>query len=140
MTVKKIRISNLRQPVLFHEGEGYMLSTFSAHEVLYEGFTFKTAEHAYQAFKFEGITSIFMDIVRARSPMEAKNIAKKHEALVRKDWELVKENLMRGILKAKLKQHKEIREFLEYNRNRELVSGEDNHLGKIWMELRQSNE
>jgi ribA/ribD-fused uncharacterized protein len=140
MPIKKMRAKKVSRPVFFHESEGYMLSNLSAHEVYYGGMPFKTAEHAYQAFKFDGITTVFMDIVRARSPMEARSIVIKHEGLVRKDWDRVKYSLMKDILKTKLKQHKEVRDYLFSTGDRELVSGVENHLGRIWMELRQSNE
>jgi ribA/ribD-fused uncharacterized protein len=135
--------------ILFFEGRWYMFSNFSAFAVYYDNFLWMTAEHAYQAAKFED-PETRRHIRNAHSAHEAKQLAKvfRHEA--DKDWPQRKLGVMEEILRAKLTQHDYVARQLWETGDREIVedspydsfwgSGSDgkgeNHLGKIWMKLR----
>jgi ribA/ribD-fused uncharacterized protein len=141
-------------PVLFCEQEGYQLTNFAAFEVEIWGRTWKTGEHAYQASKFTG-AHLQNEIASARSPDEAKKLARalavECPEFLRDDWgPETKLDLMEEILRAKLAQYPQIREFLLSTGDRLLVEdnphdefwgsgrggGGANHLGKLWMKLR----
>lgn len=79
-------------------GEYAFLSNFADSPLEYKGFSFPTAEHAYQASKavFE---EDFHNIRTARSPGEAKRLGQKIQ--VRDDWNQVKVKVMREILELK---------------------------------------
>lgn len=134
----------------FYEGEFYMFSNLSAHAVEFEGKLYPTAEHAYQASKFNDPNAKEM-IREAKSPLEAKTIA--HSSYGNGevgDWKRTKVAKMESILRAKLAQHKEVEQALINSSDAYIVEdspvddfwggGKDgtgeNHLGKLWMKLR----
>jgi ribA/ribD-fused uncharacterized protein len=108
-----------------------------------------TTEHIYQSEKFEN-EDIKNQIRNAASAHDALRIAKKHKPDYRKDWDSVKLGIMKSILKEKVLQHPYIKEKLLESKDREIAEnspvddfwgwGHDkngnNHLGKIWMEIR----
>lgn len=79
-------------------GEFSFLSNFTESPLEYKGFSFPTAEHAYQAAKavFE---EDFHAIRTACSPVVAKRMGQKIK--VRDDWNKVKVSVMREILEIK---------------------------------------
>lgn len=138
---------------LFYEGKFYALSNFSAFAVDWEGRRWMTAEHAYQAGKFSD-RQIILRIFQAPSAHEAKQIARRNAPSRRIDWcDVVKLALMEEILRAKRRQHAYVRETLA--RTSDMIIVEDspvdsfwgrgpdwkgeNHLGKIWMKLRDEH-
>ncbi|PJE74570.1 MAG: hypothetical protein COV01_00885 [Candidatus Taylorbacteria bacterium CG10_big_fil_rev_8_21_14_0_10_41_48] len=140
-----------KDPILFYEHEFYVCSNFSSFEVEYKGETWKTAEHAYQASKYED-DEIRKSIQRARSSHDAMKIAKNmHSDKKRNDWYEVKLNIMEEICRAKLSQHFYVQKKLLQTEDRDLIEnsprdsfwgwGEnkngENNLGKIWMKLRE---
>lgn len=143
--------------VCFYEQEFYMLSNFSAFRVLYHGIDFDTAEHAYHYMKFNRSGVLFRHVeirnqIRySRSAHLAFQIAQEHKNLVPSDWDEVKFDIMRDILRAKVSQHEYVARKLLETGDRELVEnswrddvwgwGEKqdgrNMLGKLWMEVRK---
>ncbi len=137
--------------IKFYEDEYYMLSNLSAHAVEYGGLLFPTAEHAYQASKFNG-KDVVEKIKNAKSPLLAKAIAKENlgTRAEKPNWKENKVTTMEGILKAKLEQHDEVRDALLSTGSNEIVENSptdsfwgcgtdgkgESHLGKIWMKLR----
>lgn len=143
--------------IRFYEHDFYVLSNFSAFEVILDTdtdlciTTFKTAEHAYHFFKFRwDVISIAADIQRASSAHEAFKIAERNKSLRREDWDVVKVGIMRDIIRAKAAQHEYVRRKLLQTGDRELVEDSwrddfwgwgpnrdgQNMLGKLWMEVR----
>lgn len=137
----------------FYEGKFYALSNFSAFLVRWRGRDWMTAEHAYQAGKFSD-RQIILKIFQAPSAHEAKQIARQNAKSRRIDWcDVVKLALMEEILRAKRSQHAYVRETLARTGDMEIVEdspvdsfwgrGSDwkgeNHLGKIWMKLRDEH-
>lgn len=139
--------------VFFYEPEFYPLSNFSAFTLRWKGLLFMTSEAAYQWEKFnfsEAPTWLRMDILHAASAHDAFKIAQKNNHRRRPDWDEVKVDIMRDILRAKAQQHEYVRRKLLQTGARELVEnswrdnfwgwGENrdgqNMLGKLWMQIR----
>ena len=161
-TMKKPK-NSAAGPVDIYEQLGYCLSFFSAHTVEYElpymtasgemkrdTAVFMTGEHAFQASKFLD-REIIQKIIYARSPKEAKEIARRHRKSYRPDWTVqAKLKSYEAIALAKAKQHEEVREALRRSLGRKIIEGskEDafwgtgenghglNHAGKAWMSVR----
>lgn len=152
--------------VCFYEHDFYVLSNFSSFEVRWtENYNFKTAEHCYHWLRFatgaedgtlggaEPATDamIIANLVRnATSAHDAFKIAQDHKHLQRADWNDVKVEKMRLVIRAKALQHEYVRRKLLATGDRELVENSwrddfwgwgpnqdgQNMLGKLWMELR----
>lgn len=141
--------------VFFYEQEFYVLSNFSAFALTWKGQWFPTSEHAYHWEKFPGKVGSEAWQARTRvkcalSAHEAFKLAEKHRALRRPDWDDVKVDIMRDILRAKAGQHEYVRRKLLESGDRVLVEDSwrdpywgwgpnrdgQNMLGKLWMEVR----
>jgi ribA/ribD-fused uncharacterized protein len=124
-------------------------SNFSPHTIKLNGRIWPTSEHYFQAQKFAGTDH--EDAVRlAKSPMVAARMGRSRERPLRPDWETVKEEIMREVLRAKFTQHPELRSLLLSTGDAQLVEhttndhywadGGDgtgkNRLGQLLMELR----
>ena len=139
----------MSKPVLFHERQFYCFSNFSSFKVFVFSEHWMTAEHAYQASKFVDFVPR-MHIRRTSSAYDAKKCMRSYQDKVREDWPQVKLLLMETICRAKLQQHSFIQECLLETGDRDIIEdslndsfwgwGPDqkgfNHLGKIWMKLR----
>lgn len=143
--------------VFFYEQDFYVLSNFSAFNLHWKGRTFSTSEHAYHWEKFDQVPdawncagSIARQILEASSAHEAFKIAEVNKHRRRPDWDDVKVDIMRGILRAKVQQHEYVRRKLLATGARELIEDSwrddfwgwgpnrdgQNMLGKLWMEVR----
>lgn len=122
------------------------LSNFAYSPLEYKGFSFATAEHAYQASKAV-YEEDFHAIRTAETPGKAKRMGRK--IVVRDDWNHVKLKVMREILEIKFsipKFEKMLLEIegpiVEENNWKDtfwgVCEGEgQNHLGKILMRIRE---
>lgn len=135
--------------ILFYEGEYYMFSNFSSFAVIYNGLTWMTSEHAYQASKFEDKDIIDL-IHQTLSAHDSKKVAQVYKNKVRSNWGEIKISIMEDIIRAKIASHPYIREKLLGTGDREII--EDSHqdsfwgrgidfkgrneLGKVWMKIR----
>jgi ribA/ribD-fused uncharacterized protein len=140
--------------VFFYEQEFYVLSNFSSFRILWGGFDFATSEHAYhyEKFKWRGelCEDIRYEIRSARSAHDAFKIAEARRIYRRPDWDAVKVDIMRDILRAKAHQHEYVRRKLLETGDRELIENSwrddfwgwgpnrdgKNMLGRLWMEIR----
>lgn len=86
-------------------------SNFSPHPITLEGKTWPTSEHYFQARKFAG-TPDEEEIRRAKSPMIAARMGRSRKRPLRRDWESVKDAIMREAVLAKFTQHDALREIL----------------------------
>jgi ribA/ribD-fused uncharacterized protein len=135
-------------PINFIETRIHDLSPFSAHEVELDGIVYKTAEHAYHALRM--IPEVRLNIMEARSPLDAWRLAQKSKVNGDLLPEHDKDALMEKIFRAKLAQHDDVKRVLLITNDRELIkvfdldyywgtgadnSGE-NRMGKLWMKLR----
>ena len=144
------------QRVFFYEQDFYVLSNFSAFSLKWKGLRFDTSEAVYHWEKFlhpdaTPFEVAFLESIRlAPSAHEAFRIGQTERRLRRPDWNEIKVDVMRRILRAKAEQHEYVRRKLLATGDRELVENswrdnfwgwgpnEDgqNMLGKLWMELR----
>lgn len=129
------------------EGEYGFLSNFYPLSIEYEGHIYNSSEHAYQAYKTIDPKKR-LHIASAHSAFEAKRRGNAVE--IRKDWDNVKVEIMRGILKEKFK-HPEMKQKLIDTGTAELIEGNwwgdtfwgtcngkgQNWLGKLLMEIRK---
>jgi ribA/ribD-fused uncharacterized protein len=126
-------------------------SNFSAHGFTLDGKYWKTSEHYFQAQKFVGHPDE-EEIRSAKTPKEAADRGRERSRPLRKDWESVKDNIMRKAVMKKFETHKDLREILLSTGDEKLVektSGDyywgcgtegtgKNMLGIILMEVRRS--
>lgn len=143
--------------VCFYEQDFYVLSNFSSFSIKWAGLRFDTSEHLYHWLKFstsaDGQSAkpdIASQIIDAPSAHAAFKIAEMNRAYRRKDWDDVKIDVMRRILRAKADQHEYVSRKLLATGDRELVENSwrddfwgwgpnrdgQNMLGKLWMEVR----
>lgn len=132
------------------KGEYGCFSNFSRHSVKLEGEMWPTSEHYFQAKKFEG-TRHETEVRKAGSPREAADMGRDRKRPLRADWEQVKDDIMRTVVRAKFTQHEALRKTLLSTGDAILVEhtvndrywgdGGDgsgkNMLGKILMEIRE---
>ena len=99
--------------ILFYRANGPYggFSNFSPHPVKMSGRVWPTSEHYFQAQKFAG-TDHEEAIRLATSPGAAARMGRSLERPLRPDWEAVKENIMREVLRAKFIQHSELQSLL----------------------------
>lgn len=136
--------------VCFYEQDFYVLSNFSAFQVIWLDRAFPTAEHAYHYAKFPNDLVRQVAIALAPSAHLAFKIAEEWKQYRRPDWDAVKVMAMREILREKVRQHEYVRRKLLQTGDRELVENSwrddfwgwgpnrngRNMLGKLWMEIR----
>ncbi len=138
--------------VFFYERDFYVLSNFSAFTLEWKGVRFDTSEAAYHWEKFQGTGNdgIALGIRNAPSAHVAFKYAEEMRRYRRPDWDAVKVDIMRDILRAKADQHEYVRRKLLATGNRELIEDSwrddfwgwgpnrdgQNMLGKLWMEVR----
>jgi N-glycosidase YbiA len=127
-----------------------VFSNFSKHKIGLDGTTWATTEHYFQAQKFEN-PDIQRQIQAAKTPSEAAKMGRDRNNPLRKDWEAVKDAVMKKALYAKVMQHAEVRQTLlntgdatliEHTKNDHYwADGGDgtgkNMLGIILMEIRE---
>lgn len=141
--------------VFFYEQDFYVLSNFSAFSLKWQGHRFQTSEHAYHWEKFspgqlDGKVCVRDAILDAASAHEAFKLAEKWKPLRRHDWDEVKVDTMRAILREKAHQHEYVRRKLLATGGRTLIENSwrdnfwgwgpnrdgKNMLGRLWMEVR----
>jgi len=132
------------------QNEYRFLSNFWPVPVTYNGVTWPSAEHAYQAAKFTDPDKI-AKILGNLDPNAAKRIGRSKG--IRTDWDSVKVGIMREIVTAKFEQHHMLMDALKSTSPHELIEGNwwgdtfwgvckgvgENWLGKILMEIRDGS-
>ncbi len=135
-----------------NEKYGYF-SNFAPYPIKVKGREWPTSEHYFQSQKFAGHKDE-EEIRSASSPMKAAKMGRDRKRPFRKDWEYVKDNIMREALYAKFTQHLELKSKLLATGNASIIEhtkndsywgdGGDgsgkNMLGKLLMELREKLE
>lgn len=128
-------------------GKYEFLSNFYYSPVTYEGITYPTVEHAFQAAKTFDVTER-----RRISEMKTPGMAKRagRRVLLREDWEAVKFDIMKTLVTQKFEDEK-LKQLLLDTGDEELVEGNtwhdtcwgvcngvgQNNLGKILMSVRK---
>ena len=154
--------------VCFYEQDFYVLSNFSSFQVQNYAGNFATSEHLYHWHRFqmddcseacEAVPTWRRVVARelaalvkdAPSAHEAFRIAQESKTFQRPDWDDVKVETMRRILRKKASQHEYVLRKLLATGDRELVENSwrddfwgwgpnrdgSNMLGKLWMEIRE---
>lgn len=125
-------------------------SNFSRHGFELDGEYWPTTEHYFQAQKFPE-TEHCEQIRQAKTPKDAAKMGRERSRPLRKDWEQVKDDIMRKAVLCKFETHADIREILLATGDEEIVEnapgdyywgcGKDgsgkNMLGQILMEVRE---
>ena len=140
----------MRRILFYKVKETYAeFSNFSPHPITLKGRVWPTSEHYFQAQKFADTEH--EEVIRAlESPMLAARAGRDREKPLRKDWELIKDEVMREAVRAKFTQHAQLKVLLLGTGDAEIIEhtpkdsywgdGEDgsgkNKLGRILMELR----
>lgn len=135
----------------FYPREFYCLDNFSSFKVEWDGYLYASLEEAYQTAKFlKSAPEIAEKIKRSHSAHEAQKIAFANKDKVRSDWQEVKLTIMEELLRKKLQQNPYVKQKLLQTKDYIIVEdspkdnfwgwGKDrtgeNHLGKLWMKLR----
>lgn len=127
-------------------GDYSFLSNFYYVKIEFDGETYPSVEHAYQAAKTLDLKER-EKIQKADTPAKAKRLGK--GITLRKDWETKKVVIMEELLRKKFKQ-KELKRLLLRTKNEELIEGNNwgdtfwgkfkgkgkNVLGKLIMKIR----
>jgi len=135
--------------ILFYEQEFYVFSNFSAFMLEWKGALWMTSEHAYHSEKFTD-KKVLKELKAARSAHDALKVAHAHKDKYIKDWDEKKLGVMKEILHAKVQQHTYVKKKLLQSGNKVLIENSwrdsywgwgpskdgENHLGKLWMEVR----
>ncbi|WP_133917728.1 NADAR family protein [Streptomyces sp. NBC_00582] len=104
-------------------------SNFSDHGFDLDGLWWPTSEHYFQAQKFAGTRHA--DLVRrARTPLRAAELGRDSSKPLRRDWERVKDDVMRRAVATKFRAHDDIREILLSTGDEEIV--EDTTIDHYW--------
>lgn len=117
-------VASKRKPIMFMCDEHEFLDNFYPSTVTYNGTTYATSEHAFQAAK----TTRKMDhnkIGFASSPGLAK--ARGQTVKLRADWEQVKDQVMLDIVRAKFRQHVDLAILLMDTANAHIREGNYHH-------------
>ncbi|HEY1051668.1 MAG TPA: NADAR family protein [Prosthecobacter sp.] len=109
-------------PIKFYDVGGAFgeFSNFAAFPVKIGGKTWPTSEHYFQAQKFSDKGHV-EKIRKTASPTAAARMGRDRKVPLRKDWEAVKNGVMRQALLAKFTQHPELRELLLSTGERGLI-------------------
>jgi len=125
-------------------------SNFAAFPIEIDGTMWPTSEHYFQAQKFEDLEH--QEAIRTTaSPMIAARMGRSRKKPLRKDWESVRDSIMRKAVLAKFAQHPELLDLLISTGDATIVEqtandsywgdGGDgsgkNMLGRILMEVRE---
>lgn len=128
------------------QGEYRFLSNFWHVYVRYDGELYPTVEHAYQAAKT--LNPEFRKAIAYATTGEAKRMGR--QVPMRPDWDSIKIDVMRDLLRQKFTEEPELRELLLATGDAELIEGNtwgdyfwgvcngegQNNLGKLLMEIR----
>jgi N-glycosidase YbiA len=125
-------------------------SNFALYPVTLREEQWPTTEHFFQAQKFED-PEAQEEIRRAKTPGIAKKLGQDRSKPLRRDWESVKDAIMREAVEAKFRQHDDLRALLLATGDATLVEHTENDaywgdggdgsgrnmLGRILMEVRE---
>ncbi|MDE1464285.1 NADAR family protein [Spartinivicinus poritis] len=125
-------------------------SNFARYPIKIKGKTYSTSEHYFQAMKFES-ASDQNDVIKAKTPMEAARKGRDRKKKLRRNWESIKDNVMREAVMAKFSQYADLKSLLLSTGNAQIIEHTENDaywgdggdgsgknmLGKILVETRE---
>lgn len=100
-------------------------SNFALYPITLKKKSWPTSEHYFQAQKFKERKDQ-EEIRKAKSPMLAARMGRDRKRTLRRDWESVKNGIMRDALIAKFSQHQNLRELLIGTGQHKLVEHTEN--------------
>lgn len=118
------------EKIEFFAGPYRFLSNFHPSPIFYEGISFPTVEHAYQAAKTEDVLDREI-ISKTTSPAAAKRMGR--NVKMRSDWEVIKIDIMLELVSQKF-ENLELRRSLLATGDDELIEGNtwgDTFWGKV---------
>lgn len=118
---------NVMQVIDSFRGEYGFLSNFHKCKVEFEGMTYPSVEHAFQAAKNPD-PEYRRSIAAVGSPVTAKRMGRR--TALRSDWEKVKDGIMYELLKSKFSDPG-LRDKLIATGSAELIEG-NNHWDRYW--------
>src|ERR1700722_13257921 len=89
----------------------FEFSNFARFRVTLGGKTWPTSEHYFQAQKFLD-ESLQEEVRLAKTPRIAADLGRDRSRPLRPDWEKVKDDVMREVVRAKFTQHEELKKLL----------------------------
>lgn len=95
-------------------------SNFAPYSFRIGNIDWKTSEHYFQAHKFED-EAYFNKVRLSNSPMDAANFGRARNVAIRKDWEEIKDNIMREAVYEKFSQNENIRDVLLSTGDEEII-------------------
>ncbi len=125
-------------------------SNFAPYPIQLDGKQWPTSEHYFQAQKF--VDPEHQEAIRKeKSPTIAARIGRDRKKPLRRDWESVKDSIMRKAVRAKFTQHDDLRQILLSTGDARIVEHTENDsywgdggdgkgrnmLGRILMEIRE---
>ena len=131
-------------------GKYKIFSNFYPAKFVLKGKTWPSSEHYFQAMKFSDYPEYQETIRKSKSAYDAKKLGATRTFKIRKDWNDIRDDVMRTALKAKFEQNCNLRSILLQTGEVKLVENSpyDNYwgigkyacgknmLGKLLMELR----
>jgi N-glycosidase YbiA len=96
---------------MFFRGKYNFLSNFYPCQVEYEGMTYSTVEHAYQAAKFDD-DELKKEIKNAETPGKSKRLAREYSEHIRNDWNKIKVSVMYELLCEKFMKNETLKQKL----------------------------
>lgn len=134
---------------LSRQDVNHPLSSYSKFSFHLDEADWPSAEHYYQARKFED-AAIREKIRQAPHPREAAKLAKQHKKHIRKDWKKIKATVMTRGIYMKCRSHEEVASALRKTGDKKIVENSaydyywgcgrdgrgDNMYGKILMDIR----
>jgi len=129
------------------------LSNFYMHPITFQGVTYLTSEHAYQALKFTD-PSIRQKIINSNTPGKAKRLSRKYSKYVRPDWIDISLQIMYDLNKIKFSDTELAERLSQIDEpivegnswgdtfwGVDIESGKgENHLGRILERIKKENE
>jgi ribA/ribD-fused uncharacterized protein len=122
--------------VSFYKTDEYygLLSNMKGRQkLIINNIVFYSSESIYQVLRYPDNKQIQEQIYKERSPLIAKRISQKYLEYTRKDWEEVKNNIMRFSLRVKAMQSTEFKNVLMNTSGMDIVeiSRKDDYWGAI---------
>lgn len=138
----------MQQQIASFDREHRFLSNFWPAPVTYEGVTYRTVEHAYQAAKTLNLRDR-VTIQHEYNPAQAKRLGRTVQ--LRTDWNDIRIGVMAELLIQKFTNNEPLRELLLATGDAELIEGNywgdtfwgvcrgkgENNLGKLLMAVRE---
>jgi hypothetical protein len=92
--------SNYKMITVFRDDYCF-LSNFYYYPFSYKNFSYKTAEHAYQAEKTDSVDEKLL-IISQKTPSNAKRLG--YKVNLKSNWNFIKNNIMEDIIRAKFRE------------------------------------